>query len=307
MFPLVNSYYKLYKKIKEKMLKNLLIISLFVPAAFSKSEASLIELIKKDATVKNVKFAIDKGMDVNEKNKDGHTALMTVLNPIQYDFTNQDDPFKYNNHSIKILKLLLESGAKVNARNNRGQTALMIAAIEKNLKAMSLLVKAGSDTNLKDDNGDTVLINLLIVDETSNNQNKVYKKSYQYKLLKVLKLLIESKVDINVRNQAGQTALMYTVGFGSLDLVKLLLEAGADVNARDNEGQTALMSFATFKNSKVVDLLIKAGAEVNARNQRGQTALSCVYLYKESFLSLGLTEKDITNTAQILIKAGAIK
>jgi ankyrin repeat protein len=58
-----------------------------------------------------VKALIDKGADVNAKDKDGQTALMLAA----------------GGGYTEIVKALIEKGADVNAKNNTGDTALSLA------------------------------------------------------------------------------------------------------------------------------------------------------------------------------------
>ena len=58
---------------------------------------------------------------------------------------------------------------------------------------------------------------------------------------KTVKLFLDSGIDINAKNNSGQTALMLASSFGFEDTVKLLINYKADVNAEDNLGRTALL------------------------------------------------------------------
>jgi len=53
--------------------------------------------------------------------------------------------------------------------------------------------------------------------------------------------LLAQGVDVNAKDNAGDTALMYTAAFGKTVTVQALLAHGADVNAKDNNGFTALI------------------------------------------------------------------
>ena len=57
--------------------------------------------------------------------------------------------------------------------------------------------------------------------------------------------LIQQGVNIEAKDSAGNTALIYAAGWGRTDVVKLLLEKGANIEARDaRRGWTALINAA---------------------------------------------------------------
>ena len=62
---------------------------------------------------------------------------------------------------------------------------------------------------------------------------------------KCLDLLKNGDADPNIRNNDGQTALMWANTWGQgqeeRDTTSILMEAGADPNIRDNDGNTALI------------------------------------------------------------------
>jgi ankyrin repeat protein len=56
--------------------------------------------------------------------------------------------------------------------------------------------------------------------------------------------------------------------------VKLLIEHGVDVNAKDDGGQTALHCASFKDHPDIAEMLIEAGANLNARDANGMTPLS---------------------------------
>lgn len=54
-----------------------------------------------------------------------------------------------------------------------------------------------------------------------------------------IKALLEKKVNLNVQDKDGSTALMLAALTGNIDMVKLLLYSGANANIKDNDGSTA--------------------------------------------------------------------
>lgn len=73
------------------------------------------------------------------------------------------------------------------------------------------------------------------------------------------------------RGAGGTTPLMTAALYGGGALVKRLMEAGADVNARNDAGATALMW--AVPNTDAMQLLLDAGADVNARSDDRRTPL----------------------------------
>ena len=84
--------------------------------------------------------------------------------------------------------------------------------------------------------------------------------------------LIQQGSDVNVKERRGEaTPLMYAAAFGSLDAMRLLIDEGADVNARNTAGATALMWAAT--DLAKIRLLLDKGADVNVSSTLGHTVL----------------------------------
>lgn len=88
-----------------------------------------------------IKYLLEKGADINVKNEDGSTALMTAS--------------MYGN--LEIIKYLIENGADINAKDNDGSTALIYASKWGNLETVEYLVKNGADINIKDIENKTAL------------------------------------------------------------------------------------------------------------------------------------------------------
>ena len=79
--------------------------------------------------------------------------------------------------------------------------------------------------------------------------------------------------DVNLKDQWGNTPLVWGVHYGHTDVVKILIDAKADVNAKDVNDQSALMKASDKGHTNIAKILISANADVNAKDIRGQTAL----------------------------------
>jgi ankyrin repeat protein len=82
--------------------------------------------------------------------------------------------------------------------------------------------------------------------------------------------LYKKKVDINKKNEYGNTVLHLVVG---ADIAKLLLDHGADPNIQNNEGYTPL-HYVSHVN--IAKLLLDHGANPNIQNNEGYTPLHYV-------------------------------
>ena len=91
--------------------------------------------------------------------------------------------------------------------------------------------------------------------------------------LDVFRNLIENKADVNATDESSWTALIGASANGHNDVVKTLIENGADVNARSNTYATALMRASLNGQNEVVKTLIEHGADINAKNENGWTPL----------------------------------
>ena len=81
-------------------------------------------------------------------------------------------------------------------------------------------------------------------------------------------------VEINCRDDLGDTPLILAARNGHLEMAQLLLEKGADVEATNSSNDTALISASERPdNAAVLKLLLDHGATINHKNELGRTAL----------------------------------
>ena len=191
---------------------------------------------------------------------------------------------------LKSVELLLKNGADPNLKNNDGETALAnwfkwngstYFSTEKARedtvnKMMSLLLEYGLNINDAIDNESNNLLikasEYLSISSISNGKSIPSE---------VIKFLLKNKVNINLTNIEGQTALMIlckTVFRDGIDWVIELLENGANVGSIDKNGYTVLMYTALNTESGVVleiaKLLYDFGdIKISYVNNDGQSAM----------------------------------
>ena len=197
----------------------------------------------------------EKGADPNIADSTGMAALyaavdMSTLGEI-YGRPARKSSDKLT--AIDLIPVLLAHGANPNATLKspalirahtpgepslgEGTTPLMRAAKNGDIAAMRVLMAHGADPLLKQKNGTTALMFAAGLGRGTG----VFAKDYatEAQLLAGVTFLVESGLDVNAANDAGQTAL-HIAAQASDGIVKYLAAHGANLDAKDKQGRTAL-------------------------------------------------------------------
>ena len=113
---------------------------LSIEVSKSKCDAmmSLVELCR-DGDLEGVKDALQRGVDVNTKDKNGRTGLMQAVR---------------NNHNSVVELLLNKPNIDLNLKSGRGNCALLQAVRSKNNEALKLLLNVPTiKVNIVNNNG----------------------------------------------------------------------------------------------------------------------------------------------------------
>ena len=86
-------------------------------------------------------------------------------------------------------------------------------------------------------------------------------------------IMQRGKLNLDARNENGETVLHRAVEKGMQELARALIAAGTSLRARSKSGETALHIAALHPEPALTAMLLKAGAEPNARNDDGESAL----------------------------------
>lgn len=173
-----------------------------------------------------VKLLLERGADVNIKDKENYTALFHAIEAM------------YEEVALVILD---QPNIDPNARGLNGVTALMSYAWRDNKDAVKKLLDRGADVNGQDNDGDAALHGVA----KSGN-------------MEILNMLLEKGANPNLKNKLGGTPLMWAAVFGNEDAAQRLLARGADRSLKDVDGMTALDWAVKNKREKVVALLQRA-------------------------------------------------
>jgi len=180
-------------------MRSLAVLSLTVllSAAIVAADGSPIANAAMNGDREAVRALLKKGLDVNEAQGDGSTALHWAA--IKGD--------------AQLAQMLIYAGANVRATTRIGAyTPLYLAAKGGYSDVVAALLAAGADAKAVTANGTTPLMIAAAAGDT-----------------KSITSLIENGADINALDGAkGETPLIFAAGFNRTDAVKLLLARGAD-------------------------------------------------------------------------------
>ena len=104
-----------------------------------------------------------------------------------------------------------------------------------------------------------------------------------------MKVLISAGANVNHTSKDGNSALIFAIQKGHVQIVQVLIEAQADVNyavpanifAPDHEGMTALMYASGKGHAQVVKALLDANVDVFHIAAHGATALDFAIHFKQ--------------------------
>lgn len=121
------------------------------------------------------------------------------------------------------LKSFLEMDLDINLQDHKGVSPLMIAASSNGPDEFQMLLQEGADPHAVDQDGRNLLIHAA-----RNTRSAL-----------ILKLLMDTKLDLNHQDHQGRTALMIVCQNRDPESIRLLLDAGAHPAIKDQDGKTA--------------------------------------------------------------------
>ena len=169
-------------------------------------------------------------------------------------------------HAALAGKLAVLNASLLDRTDRRGDTPLMIASRRGYEAVVAVLAQAGAEINGTVPGRE---------DAASPLQAAVDAPDFREEHLKTIRSLLERGADVNARNTAGRSALLFAVDRGRADAAALLLEQGADVNAVDRNGAFPLLAAACSGNVELVTVLADRGADLRTARPDGWTPLMC--------------------------------
>ena len=297
--------YNIKKTLEEKK------IELF--DAINNKDPEHVHKILEDLTqLKKEGHITKKDMDsiINNKNDDSKNLLIHAF--------DVDAP-------LDILELLIKYGADVNLQCNEHSILAWSLIYSMSEDYIRYLLNKGANTRwisydgltcamyaIQQTSYDSSIILQLLNDEIINKTDYYKKETVflmasrisSYDIVKNILEHYKTKIDINQRNEFGNSALMLSIkgsNADKLEITRELITAGIDINLQNNDGDTALMLSIKGSDADKLEItreLITAGIDINLQNNNGDTAL---------ILSIKNQNKINENVIRQLINAGANK
>lgn len=161
---------------------------------------------------------------------------------------------------LETIRKLISKQVNLNFRDKDSYyTAIMKAILHCHLDAVKLLIEAGADINKKTFQFQYTAL-LIIVNKINHILSQALCDSNAEKEIKILKLLLNSNVQINEKNYEDESALGMAIRYDNIEIAELLIDAGADLNLMIGNGTWALKTtyqYAFKLNRPKIQNLIK--------------------------------------------------
>src|SRR5688572_11790684 len=255
-------------------------LALLLSASIISAQSASIADAAMNGDRETVRALLKKGLDVNEAQGDGTTALHWAA--IKGD--------------AELAQMLIFAGANHRATTRLGAyTPLYLAARGGHAAVVAALLAAGADANAVTSNGTTPLMIASAAGDT-----------------KTITSLVENGSDVNATDAAkGETALMFAAGFNRAEAVKLLLARGAD-----HKATTKVVDLFALT-APEEEAMLRGGGGNSTRPQAAPARVDIAgatrgYRYNELISSQGgmsalhfAARQGFTDVVKALVEAGA--
>ncbi|MEM9528227.1 MAG: ankyrin repeat domain-containing protein [Bacteroidota bacterium] len=182
------------------------------------------------------KFFLDMGVDPNQVNEAGNTALLNAARA-------------NNMEAIKILQPLTED---INHKNTDGFSALTHATRRLALESVEVLVAAGADVHFVDAENRNMVTHLF----------DVYRPRDEEKFVALLDFATKHQVAAPTTFGKGDNLLHLAVTKGYLPLIEKAIEFNSNINQKNADGLTPLhLAAMKAQDEQILKMLIKRGAD----------------------------------------------
>ncbi|MDR2170042.1 MAG: ankyrin repeat domain-containing protein, partial [Planctomycetaceae bacterium] len=225
-------------------------------------ETPLHYAVKGLAKIDLVKYLVENGCSINEKNNYKLTPLILATRNTYAD--------------IDVIKYLCDDkNLEINIGDQLGSTPLILAChCSKNPAIIKHLIECGADVKAVSTKGKGGISSLhALMYNGGYSQNYVLQKNIPQmkidakEMCDLITLLVDKGADINCKNDRGATPLLDAMSFHAVDtsVLAFLVQKGADVNVRDSNGRSCGLIFirSSRKEAEAKELMKILKIDVN--------------------------------------------
>ena len=171
-------------------------------------------------------------------------------------------PAALSKRHFHVAELLRKHGADVDVRDQNAWTPLHATTTQpENVDITRWLLEHDANMNL----------------QTHLRQTPLHHATHNADL-ETVRVLLEYKLDIDLRDTKGHTPLQDILGYAGpsaeskvVEIVQQLLKSGADPNTRRADGSTPLHRASRYGLLEVTRLLLRYGANIDEKDEKGRT------------------------------------
>lgn len=211
----------------------------------SEGKTPLHNLAIANKDVVTINYFIEKGVDVNQVDKDGNSALLLAT----------------RRNSLEIIKLLAASTKDINLTNKKGFSALT-NALNNKVEVIEFLLNNKASVSVIDAKGNNLGYHLF---NTFNSKNKE-------EFLQKLNFLTAKGLKVEIPQKDGTTLVHLAVEKQSLPMLNFIKKYAIDINSKNNKGLTPLqLAVMTAKDDTIIKYLIENGANTKVTTDFEET------------------------------------
>jgi len=182
--------------------------------------------------VEVLEFLLANGIDKNERDIQGNSALMWVV---------------ASNGSEGLMDALVDHGADVNLQNFVGETALYLSCVHGFVDKVEYLLENGANPNIETLDGATALHAAAVQGNVA-----------------IIDLLVQYGVHLNASDNEGDSPLHWAVREAKTEAIKRLIEMGANPDMCNDDGETALDLASSLEDNETVNTLSYFGTKIGS-------------------------------------------
>ncbi|CAF0714986.1 unnamed protein product [Brachionus calyciflorus] len=277
-----------YEKSEESKMWILLLKNAYLEKNFTLADEIIEDMVSKSLVKGLIKLhtacgyglveLVEKYLKIDRMDPNATCSFNDLANITPLHFCAGIGPDSITEERYKCIELLVQYGGLINTLTSRNDSALHWATKLGDLKTCETLIKCGADFNLLN----------------SDNCTCAHGAAF-YKNVPILQLLLDNKIDVNIKDISGKNILhllckdSYDDTYSLVNdteeksqnknkefinlINRLLIDFQMDPNEKDSSDFTPLMYACEHENLDLIQILIDYKANINIINSEGITCM----------------------------------